>query len=183
MLVFCDQDNAYPRVEWDFLRETMVQMELHDDFIQMVDIMYKDATLQLKINSQLGEKFQPTNAVAQGSPLSPCLYLLYIQSFVSMLHQSDLEGIEMPGKGGDETATQTIKVLAFADDLVVFLRDESQLPRFKELLEVYEEGAGAVNSWEKTHGMRVGTLRDSTNRLPDCVPRGRCIFASARVGG
>jgi hypothetical protein len=38
------------------------------------------------------EGFHPTNDVAQGSPLSPILYLLVIQSFISLLN------IEMAGR-------------------------------------------------------------------------------------
>ena len=51
--------------------------------------------------------------------------------------------------------------MAFADDLVCFLRDEDELPAFRQLLRVYERGAGAQNSWPKTHGMRIGSLRGS----------------------
>ena len=66
LLVFCDQDNAYPRVEWDFMEMTMRHMHIHEDFIRMVRIMYQDSTLQIKINTHVGEKFHPTNSVAQG---------------------------------------------------------------------------------------------------------------------
>ena len=55
-LLFCDQDNAYPRVEWDFMSMTMRQMDVHEDFIAMIEMIYRDATLQVKINSQTGQK-------------------------------------------------------------------------------------------------------------------------------
>ena len=31
---------------------------------------------------------------------------------------------------------------------------------------MYEKVAGALNSWEKTHGMRLGSLRGSTHLPP-----------------
>ena len=68
---------------------TMRTMGIHADFIKMVDIMYETATLSIKVNGHIGEPFHPTNAVAQGSPLSPLLYLLVIQSFVSLLNVSE----------------------------------------------------------------------------------------------
>ena len=188
MLVFCDQDNAYPRVEWDFMALTMRTMGVHEDFIRMVDLMYKDSTLQIKINGHVGEAFHPTNSVAQGSPLSPLLYLLVIQSFISLVHQSRalssqheglgvIEGISVPGSGGDLAHPTALRVLGFADDLVVFLRDGDELPAFQSLLRVYERGAGAVNSWEKTHAMRVGALRGS-DELPAGWEEGRDIDTS-----
>ena len=44
----------------------------------------------------------------------------------------------------------------------------------KELLGVYERGSGARNSWGKTAGLRVGSLRGSTY-LPDGWVEGRDI--------
>ena len=189
MLVFCDQDSAYPRVEWEFMTLTMRTMGVHEDFIKLVNIMYQDSTLQIKVNGHVGEAFSPTNSVAQGSPLSPLLYLLVIQSFVSLLNVSSqleeqhgplgrIHGITVPGIGGDELNTQQLRVLAFADDIVCFLRDEDELPAFRQLLRVYERGAGAQNSWPKTHGMRVGALRDSQH-LPTGWVEGRDINTSA----
>jgi len=84
-----------------FMSMVMSKIGIHADFIKMVEIMYKDATLKIKVNSHVGEGFHPTNGVAQGSPLSPILYLLVIQSFISLINTSpDVEGISVPGIGG-----------------------------------------------------------------------------------
>ena len=183
MILLCDQDAAYPRVEWGFMHAVMRQMGVHDDFMRMVDIMYKDSTLQIKVNGHTGDKFHPTNAVAQGSPLSPYLYLLVIQSFISLVNVAPdtreireefgaIDGISAPGRGGH--GTQQLRILGFADDIVCFLRDADELPAFKRLLNVYERGSGAQNSWEKTHAIRVGSLRDS-EYLPEGWVEGRDI--------
>ncbi len=128
----------------------MSEMGIHVDFIKMVEIMYKDATLKNKDNSHVGEDFHPTNGVAQESPLLSILYLLVIQSCISLLNISpDVEGIFVPGAGGDESNC----------------RNTDQLPPFRALLAMYENASGAVNSWPKTFGFRVGTLRGS-NILP-----------------
>ena len=162
-LLFCDQDSAYPRVEWDFMSKVMRTMKIHEDFIKMVEIMYANATLQIKVNSHIGEAFHPTNSVAQGSPLSPILYLLVIQSFISLIDTSpELQGVAIPGPGGDEQRPHIHKGLVFADDVLLSLKDEDQLVPFKKLLHIYEHGTGAKNSWPKTHGLRVGALREST---------------------
>ena len=91
-----------------------------------------------------------------------------------MIQHSDLAGIEMPGHGGDEGKPYELKVLGFADDLCVFLKDTKGLDKFRELLSIYEKGAGAVNSWEKTHGMRIGSLRASDELWAE-MPSPRCL--------
>ncbi len=69
IILFCDEDNACHRVEWDFMSMVMSKIDIHVDFIRMIDIMYKDATLKIKVNSHVGGGFHPTNGVALGSPL------------------------------------------------------------------------------------------------------------------
>ena len=164
-LLFCDQDNAYPRVQWDFMHQVMRSMGIHEDFRRMVEILYENSEYKVKVNSHIGGAFRPTNGVSQGGPLSPILYLLVIQSFLSLISTTDtLQGVKIPGTGGDDQLRHTLKVLGFADDLIIFLRNTGQLNEFKRLLNIYEDGSGALNSWSKTLGMRVGSLRDTTCR-------------------
>ena len=162
-LLFCDQDNAYPRVRWDYLFEVMRSMGFPESFVSMVRTMYNACELKLKVNGTIdGESISPTNGLAQGCPLSPCLYLLCIQGLVSLMNTDSrtadgIKGIPIPGGDGFISEPLLLICSAFADDICVFLRDPSQLERFRELLTTYCEGAGAVNSWDKTVGLQVGT--------------------------
>ena len=116
----------------------------------------------------MSEAFHPTNSVAQGSPLFPILYLLVIRSLISLLNiSSEVEGISVSGPRGDKNNCRSLKAGAFADDLNRFLRNTDQLAPFRALFAIYENASGAVNSWPKTFGLRVGTLRGS-----DVLPAG-----------
>ena len=157
------------------MQQVMERMGVHHDFRRMVAIMYNSSEYKVKVNSHVGGEFKPTNGLSQGSPLSPILYLLVLQSFLSLLNTTDaLTGVHIPGEGGDEEQPAIIKALGFADDLVIFLRNADQLDEFKRLLAIYEDGSGALNSWEKTFGMRVGSLRGS-DYLPQGWEEGRDI--------
>jgi hypothetical protein len=155
MLLFADQDNAYPRVQWDYMFATMRTMNLHLDFITMVKTLYTDTNLRFKVNGVVDpHTTQPKNGIAQGCPLSPQLYLMCIQGLLSLMNRDaqqpgGLQGIEVPDERGNITSAPQFHFSAFADDVCLFLRDEDQLPRFKHLLGIYEIGAGALNSWEK----------------------------------
>ena len=183
LLLFADQDNAYPRVQWDYMFATMHTMNLHPDFITMVKTMYTDTNLRFKVNGVVDpHTAQPKNGIAQGCPLSPQLYLMCIQGLLSLMNRDaqqpgGLQGIEVPDERGNVTSTPQLYFSAFADDVCLFLRDEDQLPRFKHLLGIYEIGAGALNSWEKTIGMRIGTLRTSTHLPQGWVEGSDITFA------
>ncbi len=55
MILFRYEDNAYPRVEWDFMSMVMSQMSIHVNFIKMVDIMYENTILKLKSTHMWGK--------------------------------------------------------------------------------------------------------------------------------
>ena len=169
-LLFADQDGAYPRVRWDYLLEVMRTMNFPESFISFVRTMYVDARLRFKVNGVIDRvAARPSNGLAQGCPLSPCLYLLCIQGLISLLNvdarsPEGLRGIAIPDEWGGVRADQPTVLLtsAFADDVCVFLHDSTQLVRFRSLLDEYCLGAGALNSWEKTVGLRVGAEKAVT---------------------
>ena len=53
-----------------------------------------------------------------------------------------------------------------------------RLDRIRALLDVYEEGSGAKNSWEKTNGLRVGPLRGDAT-LPEGWREGENIVTTS----
>jgi hypothetical protein len=170
-MLFCDQDNAYPRVQWDFLQQVMETMGVHPDYRKAAACMYThDLEVKVKVNGHLGRPFSPRNGLVQGCPWAPIAYLMYFQTFISLLNKPGplprVTGVMIPGQGGDNHNRIEIIAAAFADDLICFLRNEDELPPFKVLLSVYETGAGARNSWPKTFGLREGSLINSEH-LPE----------------
>ena len=185
MILFADQDGAYPRVNWEYLFEVMEAMNFNPEFMSLVKTMYSGVTLHFKVNGLIDANSAHTlNGIAQGCPASPCLYLLCIQGLISLLKRDQLrpngiKGIEVPRKS-TSTHHEMASVSCFADDLCIFLKDTNQLPRFKQLLEIYEEGAGALSSWEKTEGMRIGSSIGETT-LPKGWKEGEDIVTSSGV--
>ena len=174
-LLFCDQDNAYPRVEWDFLERVMSTMGLHSDFIAMVNMMHVGLEGKFKINGHIGGGVKFSNALLQGDPCAPILYLLVIQSFISLVDTSNMKGIDVPGLRGDPTSVTHLRAVGFADDLLMFLRHPSQLTIFHGLFDIYAKASGAVLSLPKSFGMRIGRLRHSRFDLPSGWIEGRDI--------
>ena len=110
-LLFCDQDAAYPRVEWDFMFSVLNEMNFHPDLVRTVKMMYDGIQLRFKVNSVVDSTVaKPTNGLAQGCPLSPVLYLLYLQTFISLISTAPsdvLRTINIPGPLGDTAMRQT----------------------------------------------------------------------------
>ena len=174
-LLFCDQDSAYPRVEWDYLEMVMQTMGLHSDFIGLVNMMHVGIEGKFKINGHIGGSVKFSNALLQGDPCAPILYLLVIQSFISLVDTSGMQGILIPGSQGGAASPTHLRAAGFADDLLMFMRHPSQLTIFQSLFNVYANASGAVLSLSKSFGLRIGRLRHSRFDLPPGWVEGRDV--------
>ena len=143
--------------------EVMETMNINKEYIQIVKSMYNGTKLRFKANgTKSNETVTPTNGIAQGCPLSPCLYLLCLQGLLSLIQVDSetpggMRGIRIPDAEGQCLNRPQVSSSAFADDLGIPLNGTYDLQRFKEVpLRTYEEGSGARNSWDKTCCMHIG---------------------------
>ena len=69
-MVFADQDNAYPRVRWDFLQKVMKRMDIPAEFRKMTDQLYAAPLIHTKINGHIGQAWSPKHGEIGNLPVS-----------------------------------------------------------------------------------------------------------------
>ena len=106
---FLDFSKAYDMVDRDFMVEVLKEMNIGDNFISWVALLYNTPLVQIIFNGELGPKFKPTRGVKQGCPLSCLLFVMYLEPLGEMLRASPHLGIPLPSTG-------TITSIFFADD-------------------------------------------------------------------
>ena len=74
-----DQEKAFDRVDWGFLRSTLVHMGFGPSFVGWVDLFYSSVQSAVKVSGYLTHFFGLSRGVRQGCPLSPLLYVLYAE--------------------------------------------------------------------------------------------------------
>ena len=141
----------------------------------MVRLLYDSPQVRVKVNGHYSEPFEPLNGVKQGCPLSPLLYIISMQPFLALLEDSAaITGVTVPGPKGRGACS--LKLLAYADDLLVCLDSYAQLPAFYELMCVYERASGAKVNWDKTHGLLLGSIDASGRVCSGVAPRRRALL-------
>ena len=114
-IVCLDQEKAYDKIAHPFLWVTLEKMNFPTHFINTVKSLYQHANTKVIINGEVSTFFSILHGVRQGDPLSCLLFNLAIESLASMLCNSTLQGLPIPG------TPHCLIITLFADDTTVFL--------------------------------------------------------------
>ena len=154
LLVLLDGEKAFDRVQHDWLLEVLAAMGFPPDFCDLIRLLYRDASLVMKVNGHCAPAFNelnergPTGLPAQPAPV-------HHQPFIE--DAPDIEGVSIPGPRGRGTADA--RSSSYADDLGIFesyATTTHSLPGLQRVITTYELASGAaITNWDKTEGLRL----------------------------
>ncbi|XDV31850.1 hypothetical protein PO909_002799 [Leuciscus waleckii] len=125
-------------------------------------MLYKDASVMLKVGGGLSRPVAVLRGIRQGCPLSGMLYSLAIEPLLCKLRKT-LQGI---------TVEKPIKLVAYADDVrdddvTIFIKNERDVSVLMETLKMYENVSTARVNWGKCEGFFCGQSKN-----PPVLPGG-----------
>ena len=132
---FIDFKKAYDRVDRGLLWRCLQSMGLHGACLETLKLMYHDVRLRVRIGGKLGPEFKSTVGVKQGDPISPLLFGLFIDRFEQFL-------AEKAGDSGVKICDQILRVLFYADDLVLLAESQEQLQQQMDALSSFCDAFG-----------------------------------------
>jgi hypothetical protein len=127
---FVDFTKAYDLVRRDLLMECLADLGVHGKMMAAIASMYWEAPVSAKSGLDAGDVFSTTRGVKQGDPLSPLLFGLFLDRVEAWLGQHAPEcGVQL---GAD-----LVRVLLYADDLVLLAESHVHLQRLLEALHLF----------------------------------------------
>ena len=109
----------------------------------MVKDVYTNIQSKIKINGLLSDPFTLTREVCQGCLFSMLLYIIAAEVLASFINANKrIKGIQI----GDHE----IKIVNFADDTTIFLRDITCLDRIQVILKLYEDASSSKINFSKS---------------------------------
>lgn len=145
-----DQAKAFDRVRHAYLFEMLRHFGLPADFVSILELLYKDLRGSVVVNGSESAGFQYTRGIRQGCPLGPTLFILSLEPLLTNL-ACDPQFRGLPLTGSDE-----LKVLAYADDVSLFVRNPSSMEHFRRIFSTYAGISGALLNEAKSKALLFG---------------------------
>lgn len=147
-----DQEKAFDRVDWCFMRATLRKMGFGPSFIRWVDLLYTGVQSAVNVNGYLSSFFSLSRGVRQGCPLSPLLYVLVSEILaVNIRANPRITSLCLPG-----ASSPLSPISQYADDTSLIVSSDDAILAVFETYSLFEKGSGAKLNMSKSKGLWLG---------------------------
>ncbi|TYZ67605.1 hypothetical protein PybrP1_009034 [[Pythium] brassicae (nom. inval.)] len=173
--VMLDFAKAFDSVLWPALDMTLVHFGFDDTFRAWVNTFYSGTLVSILMNGSPGQPFELGAGVRQGDPLSPGLFVIFIEPMLDFLRATlgDL-GVKI-----DSSAPHLL--VAFADDCTGILRDLQDAPRFLAAVRRFSAAAGLKLNVDKTNTLHFSVFSKALKRRPTNASRRITVLSAATL--
>lgn len=159
MVVGLDQAKAFDRVHWGFMFRVLGRLGFGKVFVGWLRILYTAVGSTVSVNGHLGDFFDLHAGVRQGCPLSPLLYVLYMEPLAAAIRaDANIQGFLIPGSGG-----LRVKLSQYADDTTLLLDNDACLCRSLEVFQDFGRVSGAELNLTKSKVKFFGLWKGRTD--------------------
>lgn len=85
MAIKLDLEKAYDRLNWSFIKDTLIDIGLPVEFIDLVWSYISAPLMRMLWNGEVLEEFTSSRGIRQGDPLSPYLFVLCIEKMFQII--------------------------------------------------------------------------------------------------
>ncbi|XP_026419571.1 uncharacterized protein LOC113315517 [Papaver somniferum] len=119
MVLKIDFEKAYDRLEWSFIYRVFEALGFNSVWIHWLKLCISSVSFQVLFNGAPNEVFYPSRGILQGNPLSPYIFIIYMEVLSRIINQ----GIETKQIFGFRIYRQApmISHSFYADDSMIFL--------------------------------------------------------------
>jgi hypothetical protein len=148
-LLLIDFEKAFDSISWDFLQHALKEFGFGEGFRRWVKIIYSNISSHVQNNGHISERFDLGRGIRQGCPVSPYLFIVCVELLASKIRANEeIEGLKI---GQVEH-----KVLQFADDTVLLLKNKKSIIKSLEMLKIFGKSSGLKMNIDKTELFRLG---------------------------
>lgn len=141
---FIDYERCFDTICRDALWIKLVALGISSKFVDMVKSIYRSVSSCVKLthNKSISEFFDIAIGLKQGEPLSPLMFILFVNDISSTIDFNNLTEFDIN--------QLSIYLLLFADDIAVFTTDKESLQSLLDNIYTYSNNWGLKINVNKT---------------------------------
>jgi len=144
-----DISKAYDRLNWDYLRDIMIQMGFSSRWVSWIMLCIETVDYLVLVNGASVGPIVQGHGLRQGDPLSPYLFIICAEGLSSLIREAerrnDIRGTMI------YTNAPVISHLLFVDNCFLFFKAcEREAVCMKNILATYEEASGQAINLQKS---------------------------------
>ena len=155
-LVYVDYIKAYDRVCHKALRRILEHYEMDQNLVDVLMDIYENNTMQIRTHLGLTEEIGRKRGIPQGDPLSPLIFVLFLEPLLDFLEQQTY---------AETDDITNIPILAHCDDTVLISGSSAECETQVYWLEVFAAATGMKVNEKKTKYTTNDVRRDIGPRL------------------
>ena len=150
-LVAIDFEKAFDSVSHSFLHKVLKSFGFGPLFCKWVNILYNNAQSCVMNGGISTGYFDIGRGVRQGDPLSPYLFILYIEILAHMIRNNQ----QVKGISFGQTE---VKQVLYADDITLFLSDRNSIKEIELIFDGFYKISGLRLNKDKTFILPLGSM-------------------------
>ena len=154
IILLADFEKAFDTINWNFLQKCLTHFGFGPNFRRWMSVLYTDIESCVTNNGYMSQFFKLFRGIRQGCPISALLFLLPAEIIANIIRMSPhIIGLKVNGK--------CIKLCQLADDMTLFLTDNSSVRHSLRMFEEFYRYAGLKLNKGKTEAIIIqndGTL-------------------------
>jgi hypothetical protein len=167
IMLALDFQKAFDTLSFDYMFKTLELYNFGSDFQRWVKLCYTEISSCVTNYKHASPYFNIKRGVRQGDSLSPYLFILSLELLLRKIREDiHIRGITL--------GEHEIKLIAFADDTTVFLREENDAKKLFKHIQSFERLSGLKLNKNKSEGFWLGANKNS-NFIPQGVTWKTCI--------
>ena len=153
-----DFQNTFDRISHQYLFHILRRYGISQWFIEGLHALYEHTTASVQVNGTLAGPISIQNGLRQGCPLSMVLYALCLHPLLLSVEEN-LPGLQI-GR-----CTQCVPVLAYANDITVFVTQAADFSMIYQAVKSNELATGARLNPPKSKALAVGKWKEPATVL------------------
>ena len=94
MAIKIDLEKSYDKIEWSFIWEILLRVNFPSSLVELIMSCLSSVSSSLLFNGGCLEPFRPSSGIRQGDPLSPYLFIIYMEYLSHLIELKCVEELD-----------------------------------------------------------------------------------------